>query len=88
MTSRQHLAFFILMPEGSNTSLTSQSSGPYAISVAVIGDLESAIRLTRELMDQGITSIELSASFNDDDVAAIRTITRPNIRLGRVNYMT
>jgi 2-keto-3-deoxy-6-phosphogluconate aldolase len=87
MTSRQHLAFLILIPGGGNTSLTSQSSGPYAISVAVIGDLASAKRLTRELINQGITTIELSASFNDDYVAAIRAIAGPSIRLGRVNYL-
>ncbi len=88
MVPRQHLAFLILIPEGNNTSLTSQSSGPYAISVAIIADLPSAKRLTRELIEQGITTIELSASFNDDAVAAIRAIAGPNIRLGRVNYIT
>ncbi|SFU50189.1 DUF6506 family protein [Halomonas korlensis] len=88
MTSRQHLAFLILIPGGSNTSLSSQSSGPYAISVAVIGDLASAKRLTKELIDQGVTTIELSASFNDDAVAAIRAIAGPKIQLGRVSYIT
>lgn len=88
MTAQQHSAFLILIPGGNNTSLTSQSSGSYVISVAVIGDLATAKRLTRELIDQGVTTIELSASFNDDAVAAIRAIVRPNIRLGRVNYIT
>lgn len=88
MTSRQHLAFLILIPGGRNTSLTSQSSGPHAISVAIIGSMETAKRLTRELIGQGITTIELSASFNENDVAAIRAIAGPSIRLGRVHYLT
>lgn len=88
MTSRQHLAFFILIPGGGNTSLTSQSSGLYAISVAVIGDLASAKRLTRELIEQGVTTIELSASFNEDAVGEIRAIAGSEIRLGKVDYIT
>ncbi|KXS34881.1 MAG: hypothetical protein AWU55_3129 [Halomonadaceae bacterium T82-2] len=89
MSSRPaHLAFLILVPSPGNTSLTSQGGRDYRLSLATVSSVDAAVRLARELTDQGVTAIELSASFGDAGEARVREAVGPSVKVGRVHYTT
>ena len=86
MASSKHLAFFILVPEPGNTSLSSQSSNGYTLSLATLGSLEAAQRLARELASQGVTAIELSSSFGEEGLRAVRDAAGEDVKVGLVRF--
>ncbi|MEC9482353.1 MAG: DUF6506 family protein [Halomonas sp.] len=86
MPRPNHLAFFILVPAPGNTSLSSQSSNGYTMSLATLGSIEAAERLARELSSQGVTAIELSSSFGEEGLAAVREAAGPEVKVGLVRY--
>ncbi|MFD2191893.1 DUF6506 family protein [Pistricoccus aurantiacus] len=86
MTTSRHIAFLILVPEPGNTALSSQSSGDYHLSLATLSDIDSAKRLVRELVSQGVSTIELSSSFGDDGLAAIQEAAGKDVRVGLVRF--
>lgn len=86
MSGPAHLAFFILVPAGGNTSVSSQSSHGQTLSIATLGSLAAAEQLARELAAQGVSAIELSSSFGDEGLAAVREAAGKGVRVGRVTY--
>jgi predicted aldo/keto reductase-like oxidoreductase len=88
-----HHAFLILVEHSGNTSLSSQGSGEMRLSVATLGSLKAAERLVSELIAQGISQIELSASFGAAGEAAVRTVVADSgaertVMIGRVRFAT
>ncbi|SHE36786.1 hypothetical protein SAMN02745148_00257 [Modicisalibacter ilicicola DSM 19980] len=86
MASSKHLAFFILVPEPGNTSLSSQSSNGHTLSLATLGSIEAAQRLARELSSQGVTSIELSSGFGEKGLSAVREAAGEGVKVGLVRF--
>jgi len=91
MAVMQHHAFLILVENSGNTSLSSQGSGEVRISVATLGTLRAAERLVSELVAQGVSQIELSASFGAAGEAALRTVVADSgaeraVSIGRVRF--
>lgn len=86
MARANHIAFFILVPAPGNTSLSSQSSNGYTLSLATLGSIDAAKRLARELAGQGVTAIELSSGFGDEGLAAVREAAGEGVKVGRVYY--
>ncbi|WP_129139181.1 DUF6506 family protein [Modicisalibacter coralii] len=86
--ARSHLAFLVLVPSSGNTSLTSQGGKGYTLSLGTVDSIDAAARLARELAEQGVEAIELSASFGDAGVARIREAVGPSVKVGRVHYET
>lgn len=86
MTEHKHLAFLILVPAGGSNSASTQSGGGFTLSLATVDSLASAKQLARDLLDQGVDAIELSAAFGENGLAAIREIVGDRIDLGLVRY--
>ncbi|MGC3873165.1 DUF6506 family protein [Halomonas sp. GXIMD04776] len=86
MASTQHMAFFILVPAPGNTSLSSQSSNGHTLSIATLSDIDAAKRLTQELTSQGVDTIELSSSFGEQGLKAVREMAGGNVKVGLVRF--
>lgn len=84
MADRQHLAFIILVPEPGSNSQSQQSYDGYTLTLATVDSMDAGARLGRDLSGQGVTQIELSSSFGDEGLEAVRTAVGPGVRVARV----
>ena len=82
----EHEAFFVLIPKPGNTSVSSQSSNGYTLSLATLGSVEAAQRLAKELAAKGVTAIELSSGFGEGGLSAVRDTVGDKVRVGLVRY--
>lgn len=86
MAAKEHLVSIILAPGGGSTS--AQSSDGFTLTTATVASIDAGVQLVGNLQGQGVTHIELSASFGDAGLEEIRRAMEPGVRLGRVHYET
>lgn len=86
MADHKHIAFLILVPTVGSNSVSTQSGEEFTLSLATVDNLMSAKELARDLRDQGVDAIELSATFGENGLAEIRDIVGKDIDLGLVRY--
>nr|WP_298415440.1 DUF6506 family protein [uncultured Halomonas sp.] len=86
MASTQHIAFLIMLPASGNASSSSQSSGGYNVSLVTLSDIDAAKRLTRDFVSQGVDRIELSSSFGEQGLEAVREVAGDGVEVGLVRF--
>ncbi|WP_227368608.1 DUF6506 family protein [Halomonas sp. M20] len=86
MASTQHVAFLIMVPASGNTSSSSQSSEGYHLSLVTLSDIDTAKRLTRDLVSQGVDRIELSSNFDEQGLKAVREVAGDDVEVGLVRF--
>lgn len=84
MSQQTHLVFFILVPTLGSNSVSSQSADGKSLSLATVDSVEAARRLAGDLKNEGVTHIELSSSFGDEGLAAIKEAVGEGIDVARV----
>jgi hypothetical protein len=84
MSENTHLAFFILVPEPGSNSVSRSTGAGFTLSLATVDSIDAAVQLVRDLSSQGVTAIELSSSFGDEGLSALREAAGEGVRVARV----
>lgn len=84
MADHQHLAFIILVPAPGSNSMSQQTYDGYTLTLATVDSIDAGARLGRDLRSQGVDQIELSSSFGDEGLDAVRTAVGAGISVARV----
>lgn len=86
MAYSQHTAFLILLPLGSGNALSRQSGQGLTLSIGTVDSLAAAKERVGELKTQGVDAIELSASFREEGLSAIKAVAGDLVKVGLVRY--